>query len=115
MGRGRDLWEQLSAAFEKQDADAVRELYAVESVYLEPANPPHEGSALIEAYLNSWLQARENLDVQTVRLVESDDGQTFAVEWMISYTAGGRRWHNLPRSSWFDVDEVGIRYHRDYF
>jgi ketosteroid isomerase-like protein len=115
MGLARDRWEQLSAVWEKQDVDALLDLYAPESVYLEPQNPPHEGNRLIQAYLSSWLQARENIDIATHRILESDDGLTVAVEWTVSYTAGGRRWSNLPRSSWFEVDGEGVRYHRDYY
>ena len=63
MGRARELWEQLSAAMEKHDDTAVAELYATESMFLEPNNPPHEGRTLIRAYLNSWMQAREDLDI----------------------------------------------------
>lgn len=115
MGRARELWEQLSAAMEKHDDDAIAELYAAESIFLEPNNPPHEGRTLIRAYLNSWMQAREDLDITVERLLESDDGLTLAVEWTFSYTAAGRRWSNLPRSTWLEVDRGGIRYHRDYY
>lgn len=114
MGRAREAWEQLSAALEKHDDATVAELYAVESIFLEPNNPPHEGRTLIRAYLNSWMQAREDLDITVARVIESEDGQTAAIEWTMSYTAGGRRWNNLPRSTWLEVDEQGIRYHRDY-
>jgi limonene-1,2-epoxide hydrolase len=115
MGRARQLWEQFGAALEKGDDLALKELFAPESVYLEPNNPPHEGNLLIQAYLNSWMSAREDLDVTVARLLESDDGLTVSVEWTLSYTAGGRRWNNLSRSSWIEVDEQGIRYHRDYY
>ncbi|HWB72973.1 MAG TPA: nuclear transport factor 2 family protein [Egibacteraceae bacterium] len=115
MGRVRDLWEQLSAALEKQDVEALLELYAPECVFLEPQNPPHEGNLLVQAYLNSWLQARDNLDINTKRLLESPDGSTLAVEWTVSYSAGGRRWRDLPRSSWFEAEDDGITYQRDYF
>jgi ketosteroid isomerase-like protein len=115
MARARDLWESLSIALEKQDVEAIYDLYADDAVYLEPQNPPHETSRLIQAYLNSWLQARDSIDVNTKRMVESQDGTTLAVEWTISYTAGGRRWNDLPRSSWFEVDGDFIRYHRDYY
>jgi len=115
MARARELWEQLSAALEKQDIEALPDLYADEAVFLEPHNPPHETPALIQAYLNSWLQARENVDINTKRMIESADGLVLAVEWGISYTAGGRRWTDLPRSSWFEVEEDRIRYHRDYY
>lgn len=115
MGRARELWEQLSAAMEKHDDTAVAELYAIESMFLEPNNPPHEGRTLIRSYLNSWMQAREDLDINVERILESDDGSTIAVEWTMSYTAAGRRWSNLPRSSWLEADAGGIRYHRDYY
>jgi ketosteroid isomerase-like protein len=115
MGRARELWDQLGAALEKQDVEGLVDLYATESTYLEPQNPPHEGNLLIQAYLSSWLQARGDISVTTARLLESDDGLTVAVEWTVSYTAGGRRWNNLPRASWFECDDEGIRYHRDYY
>jgi ketosteroid isomerase-like protein len=115
MGRARDLWEQLSAAVENQDDQALADVYSPEAVFLEPHNPPHEGHLLIQAYLKDWLAARDNIDVTTRRLLESPDSQTVAVEWAISYTAGGRRWNDLPRSSWIEVDDQGIRYHRDYY
>lgn len=115
MGRAREMWEQLGAALEKQDADELGDLYASDSVYLEPQNPPHEGDLLIKAYLNSWLQARADVSASTKRLLESADGTTLAVEWSLSYSAGGRRWNGLPRASWLEVDEDGIRYHRDYY
>lgn len=115
MGRARYVWEQLCEALEKQDMDAIGDLYAPESVYLEPQNPPHEGTLLIKAYLNSWLQARSDVSATTKRLLESSDGTTVAVEWALSYSAGGRRWNDLPRASWLEIDDEGIRYHRDYY
>ena len=115
MPRARDLWEQLSVALEKQDVAGLVDLYAQDAVFLEPHNPPHETDLLIQAYLSSWLQARENIDITTKRMVESADGVTLAVEWAISYAAGGRRWTDLPRSSWFEVEDDLIRYHRDYY
>ncbi|MDP8969645.1 MAG: nuclear transport factor 2 family protein [Actinomycetota bacterium] len=114
MGQARDLWEQLSAALEKQDVEALLDLYAPEGVFLEPQNPPHEGNLLVQAYLNSWLQARDDVDINTKRLLESADGTTLAVEWTLSYSAGGRRWRDLPRSSWLEVGVDGISYQRDY-
>ncbi len=115
MGRARDVWGMLGAALAKQDTEEVGELYALDSVYLEPQNPPHEGHLLIKAYVNSWLQARTDVSATTKRLLESADGATLAVEWSLSYSAGGRLWKNLPRASWLEVDEDGIRYHRDYY
>lgn len=115
MGRARDVWARFGAALERQDTDEMGDLYAPDSVYLEPQNPPHEGDLLIKAYLNSWLQAREDVSATTKRLIESEDGGTLAVEWALTYSAGGRRWKDLPRASWLEVDEDGIRYHRDYY
>jgi ketosteroid isomerase-like protein len=114
MGRARELWDQLSEALEQQDVEALLDLYAPEAVWLEPQNPPHETNKLIQAYLNSWLQIRDNINVTTKRALESQDGSTLAVEWTISYSAGGRRWNNLPRSSWIEADDEGIRFQRDY-
>jgi ketosteroid isomerase-like protein len=114
MGRARELWEALSSALGKQDVEALLDLYAPDGVYLEPQNPPHEGNLLIQAYLNSWLQARSDVEVSAIRLLESDDGVTLAIEWNLSYAAGGRRW-TLPRSTWLEADDAGIRYHRDYY
>ena len=113
MGRAREHWEQLRAALEQVDVEAVGRLYAPDAVCLEPQNPPHETDKLIQSYLSSWLQARENIDVTTKRLLESEDGSFVAVEWAISYTAAGRRWNGLPRSSWIEVGEHGITYQRD--
>jgi ketosteroid isomerase-like protein len=101
---------------EQQDEKIIVDLYSPDAVWLEPQNPPHETNLLIQAYLNSWLQAREDVDITTKRLLESDDGVTVAVEWAISYTAGGRRWNALPRSSWLETDDDGlIRYQRDFY
>jgi ketosteroid isomerase-like protein len=116
MGRARDRWEELSAAMEQADVKTIVDLYAPDAVWLEPQNPPHETNLLIQAYLSSWLQARESIDITTNRLLESADGDTIAVEWRISYDAAGRRWNALPRSTWIEVDTNGdIRYQRDYY
>jgi ketosteroid isomerase-like protein len=108
------LWEELSSALEKQDVDALIDIYAPDGVFLEPQNPPHEGNLLIQAYLNSWLQARSDISINTIRALEAADGTTLAVEWSLSFSAAGRRW-TLPRSSWLEVDDAGIQYHRDYY
>jgi ketosteroid isomerase-like protein len=115
MGRARELWEALGAAMERQDVDTVLDLYAPDAVWLEPQNPPHETNRLIQAYLSDWLKARDNVEVTTKRLLESGDGTLLAAEWTISYDAVGRRWSDLPRSTWIECDEDVIRYHRDYF
>ncbi|HVM20934.1 MAG TPA: nuclear transport factor 2 family protein [Egibacteraceae bacterium] len=117
MGRARELWEAYCAAIERRDADALVDLFTPDAVWLEPQNPPHETNLLIQAYLKDWLEARENLDVTTKRLLESSDGLTLAAEWSVSYSAAGRRWNDLPRASWVEVDEVAdaIRFQRDYW
>ena len=117
MGRARELWEAYCAAIERQDADAFVDLFTPDAVWLEPQNPPHETNLLIQAYLKDWVLARENVDVSVKRLLESADGLTLAAEWAVSYSAGGRRWNDLPRSSWVEVDEAtdAIRFQRDYW
>ncbi len=115
MGRAADLWEEFRVALEKGDDVAIKGLYASNAVYMEPHNPPHEGPLLIQAYLNSWMQARENLQATVERILESEDGTVVAIEWAISYDAGGRRWNRLPRATWIDVGEGGIVAHRDYY
>jgi ketosteroid isomerase-like protein len=115
MGRARELWEELSAVMEQQDVERLLDLYAPDAVWLEPQNPPHETNRLIQAYLSEWLKVRDHIDVTTKRLIESQDGTVVAVEWTISYDAAGRRWNDLPRSSWLECDDDLIRYHRDYF
>lgn len=117
MGRAKELWEAFTTAVERRDADAIGDLYTPDAVWLEPQNPPHETNLLIEAYLKDWLLARDNIDVNVKRMLESADGLTLATEWAVSYTAGGRRWTDLPRATWLEVDEVaeGIRFQRDYW
>jgi ketosteroid isomerase-like protein len=115
VGRARELWETLSAAMEKQDAETILDLYAEDAVWYEPQNPPHETDRLIQAYLKDWLAARDSVEIGVKRILESADGGTLAVEWTVTYTAGGRRWRDLPRSTWIEADAEGIRYQRDYF
>jgi ketosteroid isomerase-like protein len=115
MGRARQLWDEFSAALAKGDDQAVRDVYADDAVYLEPNNPPHEGHLLIQSYLNSWMQARTNLEVTVNRVLESEDGADAGGEWTISYDGGGRRWRRLRSVSWIDVGDEYIRYHRDYY
>ena len=117
MGRAKELWESYCAAIERQDADALVDLFTRDAVWLEPQNPPHETALLIQAYLKDWVLARENIDVSVKRVLESADGLTLAAEWSVSYSAAGRRWNDLPRSTWLEVDEVSdaIRFQRDYW
>ena len=115
MGRARELWDQLVTVWESGDFDRLADMYAIESIYLEPYNPPHNGNLLIEAYLKDWLAGKDEVKVTTKRLVEDAEGTLVAVEWAVSYTAAGRRWNNLPRASFIEVGEHDmIVYHRDY-
>ena len=117
MGRAKELWEAYCAAIEQQDADALVDLFTRDAVWLEPQNPPHETSLLIQAYLKDWVMARENIDVSVKRVLESADGQTLAAEWSVSYSAAGRRWTDVPRATWLEIDEQAdaIRFQRDYW
>jgi ketosteroid isomerase-like protein len=117
MGRARELWETYCTALERQDADALIDLFTPDAVWLEPQNPPHETNLLIQAYLKDWVLARENIDVNVKRLLESPDGLLLSAEWSVSYSAAGRRWTDLPRASWVEVDETtnAIRFQRDYW
>ena len=115
MGLARDRWDALMAAWEANDFDAIEEMYTKDAVYYEPYNPPHEGNLLTTAYLKDFLGSKDDLKVEIKRLLEDEDNRRVAAEWTFSYTAGGRRWNNLPRASFIDVDEDGvITYHRDY-
>lgn len=115
MGHQNEAWKQLTRMMEKQELEGAEALYAVDSLYLEPYNPPHRGNLLIRAYLKDYLGGKDDVSIDTIRAVESADGRTLATEWTISYTAGGRKWNNLPRASIFEFDDDGrIAYHRDY-
>lgn len=115
MGRARQRWEELMAAWEANDFDAIEEMYTETAVYLEPYNPPHEGNLLTVAYVKDYLGSKTDFKVAVKRLLEDDDEGRVAVEWTMSYTAAGRSWNDLPRSSFLDVGEDGrITYHRDY-
>ncbi len=115
MGRAQERWQQLKVAWESNDFEAIEALYDEEAVYLEPYNPPHNGNLLITAYLKDFLASKEGLKITVKRLLEDDSQGRVAVEWAMSYTAVGRRWNNLPRASFIDIDERGfIVYHRDY-
>ena len=117
MGRARELWETYCTALERQDSDALIDLFTPDAVWLEPQNPPHETSLLIQAYLKDWVLARENIDVNVKRLLESPDGLLLSAEWSVSYSAAGRRWTDLQRASWVEADEAAdaIRFQRDYW
>jgi hypothetical protein len=115
LGHATEAWERLSGMFAKDDVSGVPALYAVDALYLEPYNPPHRGNLLIMAYLKDWLGGKEEIAVESKRVIESQDGRSLGVEWTVSYTAAGRRWSDLPRASFFAFGEDGrIEYHRDY-
>jgi ketosteroid isomerase-like protein len=115
LGHAADAWDQLSRMLADNDVSGVPGLYATDALYLEPYNPPHRGNLLIQAYLKDWLGGKEEITVESRRVIVSEDGLEMGVEWMISYTAAGRRWSDLPRASFFAFGEDGrIEYHRDY-
>lgn len=117
MGRARELWEAYCSAIERRDADALVDLFTPDAVWLEPQNPPHETDLLIQAYLKDWVMARDDINVSVKRLLESADGQSLAAEWSVSYSAAGRRWSDLPRASWVEIDPDAdaISFQRDYW
>ncbi len=115
MGHAADAWDQLSRMLADNDVSGVPGLYANDALYLEPYNPPHRGNLLIQAYLKDWLGGKEEIAVDSRRVIVSEDDRQLGVEWTISYTAAGRRWSDLPRASFFEFGEDGlIEYHRDY-
>jgi len=115
VGRAVEAWDRLSGMFGAGDVSGVPDLYDADALYLEPYNPPHRGNLLIHAYLKDWLAGKDDIAVETRRIIESEDGRELAVEWAVSYTASGRRWGDLPRASFFGFTEDGrIDYHRDY-
>lgn len=115
MGHAADVWDRLTGMMESGDLDGLADLYEADSIYLEPYNPPHRGDLLIMAYLKDFFDGKDEVDIQEKRVIESTDGDRVAIEWTISYTAGGRRWNELPRASFLQLDSEGlITYHRDY-
>lgn len=115
MGRARERWDALMAAWEANDFEAIEEMYTKDTVYYEPYNPPHEGNLLTVAYLKDFLGSKSELEITMKRVLEDEESGRVAAEWSMSYTAGGRRWNTLPRASFIDVDDAGrIVYHRDY-
>lgn len=115
MGHAAEVWGRLSGMMERGDVSDLVELYTADALYLEPYNPPHRGNLLIHAYIKDFLGGKEEIDIQEKQVIESADGSAVAVEWTISYTAGGRRWNELPRASFLAFDDAGrVTYHRDY-
>lgn len=100
---------------ESGDLADLPTLYDIDAVYLEPYNPPHNGNLLIHAYLKDYLSGKDDLAIEDRRVIEGTDAHSLAVEWTISYTAGGRRWNDLPRATFFEFNDDGlITYQRDY-
>ena len=115
MGHAADVWARLSGMLESADLDDLPSLYDIDAVYYEPYNPPHNGNLLIQAYLKDYLSGKDDVNIDELRVVEGDDGTRLAVEWTISYDAGGRRWNDLPRATFIELNEQGlITYQRDY-
>lgn len=115
MGDAAEVWDRLSGILTGGDVSDIPQLYAVDALFLEPYNPPHRGNLLVQAYLKDWMAGKDDIAVEATRVIEAADGSSLAVEWTISYTAGGRRWSDLPRASFFGFNDDGrIIYHRDY-
>lgn len=115
MGHATEVWDKLSGMLSNGDMADIPQMYGADALYLEPYNPPHRGNLLIQAYLKDWIGGKDDITVESKRVIESADGTSLAVEWTISYTAAGRRWNDLPRASFFGFDDDGrIAYHRDY-
>ena len=61
------------------------------------------------------MGGKEEIEIETKRLIESEDGADLGVEWTISYMAAGRRWSDLPRATFLGFGEDGrVQYQRDY-
>ncbi len=115
MGRAQEIWDRLVEVWQTADVEDIPELYTADAIYLEPFNPPHRGNLLIQAYLKDYLAGKDDIAIDTKRAFEDADGNGIAVEWTLSYTAVGRRWHDLPRVSVIETDDDGmVVYHRDY-
>ena len=115
MGQGAEVWERIAGMYAAADVSDIPQLYAVDSIFLEPYNPPHRGNLLIQAYLKDYFGGKDDISIETRLVIESEDGKALAVEWTLSYTAAGRRWNDLPRASFITfADDGRIAYHRDY-
>lgn len=116
MADAAATWDRLKEMLESGDLDDLPSLYAQDALFLEPYNPPHRGNLLIRAYLQDYLSGKDKIEIDTKRVVVSEDGTDLAVEWTLSYDAAGRRWTDLPRGTFFNFDaETGlITYQREY-
>jgi SnoaL-like domain len=107
-----NYFEQLREAFEVGDPDWAAAAYALDAVYYEPANPPHEGRDSIRAYLNDLLKGHPGLQYTVERM--GVNGNTAIVEWTWSFRRGGRSVPDQPGVTVLEVGPEGIVYHRDY-
>jgi hypothetical protein len=116
VGHAAETWAKLSGMLASGDLSGLPDLYDHDAIYLEPFNPPHRGNLLIQAYLKDYLSGKDDVAIDDRKVIESEDGTRLAVEWTISYDAAGRRWSDLPRGSFFELDpDTGlIVHHREY-
>lgn len=116
MGRAREVWDRIVEIWTSADTSDIPALYTADALYLEPYNPPHNGNLLIEAYVKDYLGGKDDLAIEVKRAFEDAEERGIAIEWMLSYTAGGRRWSDLPRATFIELNDDGmVTYHRDYF
>ena len=116
MADAAATWERLKGMLESGDLKDLPSMYDQDALFLEPYNPPHRGNLLIQAYLKDYLSGKDKVAIETQRLIASEDGARFAVEWTLSYDAAGRRWSDLPRGTFFEFDPDSglIPYQREY-
>jgi hypothetical protein len=115
VGHAADAWSRLTGMLESGDLSDLPDMYHIDALFLEPYNPPHRGNLLIQAYLKDYLGGKDEVVIDEKRVIEGKEDAALAVEWTISYTAGGRRWNELPRATFIEFDEAGlISYQRDY-
>ncbi len=115
MGQAAQAWDKLSSMLSEANFDAITDIYGNDALFLEPYNPPHRGNLLTQAYMKDYFHGKTNIAVDVLKALESEDGRTVAVEWTLSYDAAGRRWNNLPRATFIELDDDGlVAYHRDY-
>lgn len=108
-----NYFEQVRQALEVGDADWAASAYAVDAIYYEPANPPHEGREAIRAYFNDLLKGHRNLSYTIERM--GADGDSAIVEWTWSFrTRDNRRVSGQAGATAIQVGPHGIVYHRDY-
>jgi ketosteroid isomerase-like protein len=115
VGQAADAWDKFRSMMERGEFDEITEVYSPDTLFLEPFNPPHRGNLLTQAYLKDYFSEKANIAVDEAKRIEAADGKTIAIEWALSYDAAGRRWNNLPRATFLEVDEHGqIAVQRDY-